>query len=125
MRRPLAALFSGWELQTQHRVAAYNCRDLAAILDMGQTFGRVGHVEMVGMDEIGVIACFNARKDGVGCVEAKVIPAHMRHLEACGTCGDRHNFACNPAQTLRVSVFAPPACHELHAHADAQKRAAP
>ena len=119
----VAVALLGVELRADHCVAADDGGDVAVIVDMGQTFCRIGHTEVVGVDEIGVIAGFQPVQHGVGVVDHQIVPAHVGHLERRRARGDANHFPRDPAKACGIFIFAAPCGHHLHADTDAQKRA--
>ena len=69
---------------------------------MGQTLGRVSHIEMVGMDEVHVIAGLYAFEHSVGGVQHQIVPPHMGHLEGPVFWSNRHDLTTDPIQTFGV-----------------------
>ena len=82
IRRPVAWLFSGWNC-----VPTMVSRPTTAVTGRHTRHApaqmrRVADAEMVGMDEIGVVAGLDPVEDRVGMVDHQIVPAHMRDLQA-------------------------------------------
>ena len=112
------------KLHAQHRIAADDRRDLAAVVDMGQTFCGGGDGHVIAVHEIGVIAGLQPVEDRVVVVNHEVVPAHMGDFELRVFRGDLGHLAADPAQPGGILVFAAHAGHQLHADADAEEGAA-
>ena len=110
------------ELGSHDIVAPDDGGDLAAIVDMGETLGRDADPELVGMHEIGVLAAFDACKNRVRMIDDQIVPAHMGHLKRAVLRRDGGDFAVDPAEAGRFTIFQPASRQHLHADADAKER---
>src|SRR5690606_40235836 len=85
-------------------VAPDDRRDLAAVIDGGESYGRIGADHVVGVHEVemGAVAePFQNRMRTAG--EPQLVPAHVRHLER-GVAGlQRPHFRVDPAEPLRLA----------------------
>ena len=93
------------KLHPDHRVSADHGRDRPSIVHMGQALRRIGDAEMVGVDEIDMIAGFYPVKHRVIAIQNQIVPAHMRHLERSVRRLDPQHVPRDPIQTIGFGVF--------------------
>src|SRR4029450_10709369 len=123
--QPLALLRV--ELRSDHRVAADDRGEGAAVVRFGDEITARRRLEVERMQQISVQAL---RPDGDALEQrmrpARIerVPAHMRDLQTWIRRLNTLDLARNPAQPLRHLVFAAAFGHELHAHTNAEDRPA-
>ncbi len=124
-RRPVAWLFSGWNWVPITLSRADDGGDRPAIVDMRQQMRGVGHAELVGVDEIGVVAGGDARPAPGAAGRSPDRSSPCAAPSAPGRRGrsgpPRRRSSRSPRRRF---VFEAPRRQHLHADADAEEGAA-
>ena len=110
------------ELRANHVVTAHDGGDVFAVIAMGQTMRAVRDLEMIAVDEIGVIAGLYAVKHGVRVVDHQIVPPHMRHLQRGVMRRDAHDLTADPIKTGGGFVFQTARRQHLHPDANPHER---
>src|SRR5688500_11106498 len=96
-----------------HRPAIFHGRD--------DILRPLGH-EMVGVDEVGVVAAPGVGQRRVNALELQVVPAHLGDAQAAIGGIQHDHLALDPVEALVLAELDPDARHQLHADADAEER---
>src|SRR5579872_314732 len=120
--RRLALL--GVEWRADEVVAADRGGDPAAVIGRGDKVAVIGEAQLETVDEIDVGAPRQPLHDGMDAAGLQLVPPHMRNFEAGVGRFERHHLAPEPAEPGDGLELAAALGHQLHADADAEKRAA-
>ena len=104
-------------------VAPDHRRQRAAVIGDGEEVRSVGKAEMVAVDEIGMGTRSEPGEQRMRRPRLELVPPHMRDLERGIARFDRHHLAGDPAEARDRLELAAAIRHQLHADADAEKRA--
>src|SRR5215471_17110100 len=111
------------ELGPREIAAPDNGRQRSTVIGDGDEIRRVGKAEMVTVDEVSVCPRRKAREQWMGGPRLDLVPAHVRDLQPRIARLDSDHLALYPAETLDDLKLVTVLRHQLHADADAEKRA--
>src|SRR5688572_2530490 len=116
--------FLGMKLYAEQVVAADDGGHRSAIIHGRDHVLRPLGDQMIGMDEIGMVAALGIGQRRMRPLEIEVVPSHLRNAQAAVGEVEHHHLALDPVEALVLAELDADARHQLHADADAEERLA-